>query len=348
MHYTNVAGAVKISDANFDNANTNKLFFLNNRTVMGKYSINEYEVKDSALCSNPRLTYTQALDNQYFATVYPGIEGINTFFSGLDYSGTNWKADKAGTRMLIRYIHGQNADNDYGNFLFDPDSIGTPQTSKGCYHLSNARLPLRFKIPGNSGGEDMGSVLASGGDIAKVEYSFTYEFCCPKRSGGSNASDSSLMEDKPGPKFHVSCGETTTGNSAQIIVDSNQENGPFDHRTQQKFGQEDWDNEISIKESSTYGTAYGLDNAWQNFGNLSEVGDGDKFRVGEKTCEGVFYFERGDIAKTSDISFEIDISYWQTVHWSAELYDDDSHSGSNWYDGPARFETMHMILIIQK
>jgi hypothetical protein len=343
--YTNVGGSLKISDANFDNQNNNKLLFFNNRTVMSKYPVHEYEVKDMPLCENPMLTTTQQLDSQYFPTIFDGISYINEDNDGLDYKGgltppgTNWDADKINEMILIRHAYGDaNDGNVYLNWLYDSDG-GHPD-SKGCYHRDDARMPIYLRIQGDdSTANDMASILSSGGDIAKVEFKFIYKFSSPVRNS-SNAK----IYDSPGPKIKIKCGQTTSSSNAQAFIDNTMDLGTTSHVQEIVFGQEDWDNGTTIKESFESGQAYGLSGNWEDYDKLPGGYDGDRFRKGQKTVEGAFTFERGEIAKNEDVFIKIEVEHYNPVGsgnlidvYSYKMNGENSHSGDT-YDSPSRWE----------
>ena len=337
--YTNIGGALKISDANFDNQNNNKLLFFNNRTVMSKYPVNEYEVKDIALCENPMLTTTQQLDSQYHTTVFDGISYINEDNDGLVFSGTNWEADRINDKIIIRHAKGENEENLYQNWIYISD--GSSPTNKGCYQSSDAycNLPIMLRIQGDDGENyDMASVLSSAGDIGKVEFKFIYKFMIPYKD-----SNSVRIENVPGPKFTIICGQSNSTSSAQEFIDYTMTGATSDHIQTLVFGQEDWDNGISIKESFTSGQNFGLNANWEDYGTPPGGHDGDVFRKGQKTIEGAFTFERGQIAKNEDIFFKIEIEYdnaWNALGSGAfnrEMNGPNSHTGGA-YDGPSRWD----------
>ena len=342
--YTNIGGALKISDANFDNQNNNKLLFFNNRTVMSKYPVHEYQVMDMPLCENPMLTTTQQLDSQYFPTTFDGISYINEDNDGLDFKTTNWDADKINEMILIRHAYGDaNDGNVYLNWLYDADG-GHPD-SAGCYNHSNARFPIYLRIQGDdSTANDMASILSSGGDIAKVEFKFIYKFSSPKTSDDTyGGGETEAVDDFPGPKFVVVCGKTNSSSNAQAFVDGTMDLGTTSHVQETVFGQEDWDNGTTIKESFESGQSYGLNGNWEDYGKLPGDYDGNKFRKGQKTIEGVFTFERGQIAKNEDIYIRISPVHYITSDnnmrnaFQREMNGENSHTGSG-FDSPSRWE----------
>ena len=353
--YTNVNGVLKISDANFNTSNSNKLFFFNSRNIARKYKIFGYETRDYALCDNPTLTLTQALDGIYDSTVFPGIEYIHTLNSGKHYLDTNWDADNIDGRngnqcLLMRYFQGGAEDfNHYGLALLDPAATDIENESSDSTHKNgyingaypNPQRHVKLVIRGNDGSaNDMGSILSSAGDIAKVQYKFTYSVITGRWFRSNSYDNDMTADDCSGPIFKVKCAKLTDFVDAQHYIDGGAHTFASDTMEEHEYGRLDDEFDIKLKDNAI-GSESVPGNEEDKWNDYYVCGESDRSFHVKKTVEGEFIFERGKIAKTDDIILWLEFDYETTPNnnhpwsWSFSFNTQLGH-----HNGNTRFEKL--------
>ena len=355
--YTNANGVVKIADANFANNNMSKLFFFNDRNIMQQYPVYGYEQRDNVLCSNPPLSLTQATDSELDGTFFDGLKYIEDLNSGLHYKTTNWNADTLNESqgILMRYYPGVNEtesgtprteQNGYNTGIADPGVTATFTHSthygtKDANWTSEGR-PIYLWIQGNDGTtDDIGSVMSAAGDVAKVEFEFTYDFYTPYKSDSNT-----VVHNKPGPVIKVECGKCdesqiaggTTAAVIQSVIDGECGDAWEGDAQLIEFGRHEVDASISIEQSSQGITVGNSEDTWDSF--VKDVGETGRFVKGSKKVSGTFSFEAGDVAKTNDILVKISMDYDTTGSTGWDGTWNKTNSGN--YDGPARWEKIMM------
>ena len=358
--YTNANGVVKIADANFANNNMTKLFFFNERNIMQQYPVYGYEQRDNVLCSNPSLSLTQATDSELSGTFFDGIKYIEDLNSGLHYKTTNWNADtlNEGQGILRRYHPGINEvttgnpstePNGYNTGIADPGVTGTftHSSAAGARQVSISARPIYLWIQGDDGtSDDISSVMSAAGDVAKVEFEFTYDFYTTYKIQ-THSSGNIYASKYPGPVIKVECGKCdesqiaggTTAAVIQSVIDGTCGDAWEGDVQLLEFGRHDIENNITIEESAQGITTSGTDDTWDSF--VKDIGETGRFIKGSKKVSGTFSFEAGDIAKTNDIlvkiSMDYDVNNPRGNSWAATFL---LNSGN--YDGPAVWERIMM------
>ena len=360
--YTNANGVVKIADANFTNNNMTKLFFFNDRNIMQEFPVYGYEQRDNVLCPNPTLSLTQGADSEIHATFFDGVKYIEDLNSGLHYldTETNWNADTLndGQGILMRYFHGDSVEDDsanpatgqntYNTGIADPGITATftHSTAYGVedYEWTSEGRPIYLWIQGDDGtSDDISSVMSAAGDVAKVEFEFTYDFYTPYKTDDNTY----ITTNHPGPVIKVECGRCdesqiaggTTQSVIQSVIDGTCGDAWEGEVQLIEFGRHEVDAGITILQSSQGITVGNSEDTWDTF--VTQIGEGTRFVKGSKKVSGTFSFEAGDIAKTNDILVKISMDYDTTGSTGWDGTWNISSDSSN-YDGPARWERIMM------
>jgi hypothetical protein len=324
--FTKIYDSLKICDANFNNNNNSLILHYNDRKILQKYPLSGYEVFQSGLCTNPTLKIITGADSEIYNTVMNGITYINTTNNGLHYATTNWDADKidGDPGIVIRYLRGSDLDDDNldnhqdGGELLDSSDNTSPYTqltSRGLRYFPNDRNIIHLWIQGDDGSaNDMASILSSGGDIAKVEYSFTHKIHPMRRWKGNGGQ----IYDYAAPTVKVECGKVdesllsggTTAATLQPVIDGESIANNFDNLSgggPHFYGQDDSDYGISLGESYAGQSIGDSTDTWEVFNNY--LGQSTMQCHLEKTISGEFIFEVGEITKSNDIMFKIVVGY---------------------------------------
>ena len=324
--YNKVHDALKISDGNFETGNTNILFYFYNRNIIGRYPVSGHDVITQELCDNPNLKITFNSDSEVLTTVMDGIAYVNATAAAINgndsghFETTNWDTDNIGEfGIVMRYFQygtiSQGYDSDWGGWpgwggeILDPSDTTEPMTqidNRGIYagtdgnyipDSASGRSSIYIWIQGDDGSaNDMASKLSAGGDIHSVDFEFDYSVFCDRRWKGS----SGKIENDYGPVIKVECGKLT-GTDASDAFDRISTPEMFE------FGKLDWENGITVEQSSQGTSANESSDRWTTF--INYIGEGQRNAQLGKTCSGTFSFEPGQIAKTDDIILKISTDY---------------------------------------
>lgn len=207
--YDYINGSLKLSDANFDNSNSNMLLYYNNRNN-NFISENKWEVKRNPINTPPQTIVTNITTNPYLSTEFDACAYLNILHAGDHwYDGydtvTNWNQDEFGipdgtgapfgNGHIIKYLSASDMPisllktKNFGRYLPDPNNTDNHSTSSGVEPLSTKRAdhdnlkqqnPLCARIVGLdtvNTSEGMSQKITAD-KIAKVKYSILWEISC--------------------------------------------------------------------------------------------------------------------------------------------------------------------------
>jgi len=207
--YDYINGSLKLSDANFDNSNSNMILYYNNRNN-NFISENKWEVQRNPINTPPQTIVTNITTNPYLSTEFDACAYLNILHAGDhwydDYGTvTNWNQDEFGipdgtgapfgNGHIIKYLSASDMPisllktKNFGRYLPDPNNTDNHSTSSGIEPTSRLyadhdndkqQNPLCARIVGLdtiNTSEGMSQKITAD-KIAKVKYSILWEISC--------------------------------------------------------------------------------------------------------------------------------------------------------------------------
>tara|TARA_R110002020_G_scaffold157417_1_gene340168 strand:- start:454 stop:5562 length:5109 start_codon:yes stop_codon:yes gene_type:complete len=331
--YDYINGLLKISDANFESGNTNKLFyFMNKKHLAGESEITGYRVRDSAISMPPPLLTVASSDSEIVSQTFNALyysdtesfgvkNGTSTAFKqyyGVDDTESNWPVNDLKNIGRVMYYHGDDDTGPNGGhphlqlLVNDTTQFTTIDATEGG-HIN----PFYLTWAGQDGTDnDMGGVMSgiTTGDVARIEFEFTYIFSALKWD-----TNSTLLSTMKHPQFQVTVGKAVDANildgsptDAEKIKltkgnfdicsfgDSNVREATFyinDEPWNMTFDEE---NEIKWEDSENW--------PWAEV-ETSNAGGNHMVRFGSKTFKGVVDFDPGQIVITDDMLMKFEVKY---------------------------------------
>jgi hypothetical protein len=336
--YNYINGMVKISDANFNNGNRGKLFyFIDYSKLSGDFKYVGYRTSNQMLCPPPNTIATFNSDNKFISTTFDALSYAQTYTYTDDDAATtpqqiaqdtdvNWLLNKLITSGRVTFY--QESSRTAGRLFLED---GTTQLTEYDGHSSSV-YPFYTAWAGDDNtANDMGSISGVG-NVAKVEFTFTYDTMFSFRDG-ADAGDA--WNRHPHPAFEVTIGKM----GADLF---NASGSPIEDTDRYKLGYGDIASTELLNGVMTH-TFESNDmtiNTYDDMANLtwwmdstdwpeSEVTTNylyDKAVNAVKTFKGTISLEDSSIAATDDMIMKFDVlNPWLRSHhlYNSEDADDD-------------------------
>ena len=231
--YNYINGMFKVSDANFENNNTNQILYYNDNFAL---STNNWYVEKNPINIPPYTQINSVSTNPYLTTKFDACTYLNILHSTDHFIGretnttTNWNSDEFGlpdgtgapygNGHIVRYANDSNTSiatlntHSYGRFLANPDSTSAHSTNLGLEKFetvshegltnNDGQNPVVARIVGvdtiNTANDMSSSITAD--YVAKVQYSILWEVSCADRAHGNRSFESCIV-----PYFKVTAGK---------------------------------------------------------------------------------------------------------------------------------------------
>ena len=259
--YNYINGMFKVSDANFENNNTNQILYYNDKPATNSdytYVTNNWHIEKNPINIPPYTQINSVSTNPYLTTKFDACTYLNILHSTDHFIGresdvvTNWNSDEFGlpdgtgapygNGHIVRYANDANKSiailntYPYGRSLPDPNSTSNHSTNLGLEMGSatstgitnnDGQNPVVARIVGlDTINTDEGmSQKITANYVAKVQYSILWEI-----SGAERANDDLGIETLIVPYFKVTAGKGSQTPTAFVVNSTTGTIGSITHQ----------------------------------------------------------------------------------------------------------------------
>jgi len=315
--YTYINGLLKISDANFNNSNQSRVFYRSDFSKLSSdFKTSGYQVSESPLSAAPSFISAFGQDNMYITSTFDAINYSDTYTytnsigNNVINSTYNWLTNSLKTHGRTTYYQNTTYNDNDGSRLFLANGTTEYTFNGNLASLPSIAEPFYIAWAGNDGTtNDMGSI-SSVGNIAMVDFSFTYDGVFAYKGGGD---DGDKWWKQIHPQFEVSIGKTGASLfSGSSISDSN--------RTLLARGDISATEILNASTTSVFESEgnefdtvneaekFSISNNWTTEGAIFSFSDNRCVQI-QKEFNGHLDFDLGKIAATDDMIMRFKINH---------------------------------------